>query len=274
MNSPDNVNRAKSDPEYRNKFIADNEKFILTSAYKAVGRFVTKSDDAWSIALIAFNEAIDAYDENKGSFASFSALIIKRRVIDHLRSEGRHDKEVAFDMTDMELSDEEDGGSKALETQVRSKVSQMSEQDPGSASSAITVTDEIEALKSVLDSFSFSFFDLTECSPKAAKTKKACGEAVRCLLEHKELYSKMITSKMLPIAEIEKNTSLPRKILERHRKYIITAGIILGGDYPLLSEYMRDIKNGDTGKNVDASKAGIPPIVTGVLLSLSLLCDL
>ena len=274
MTTFDDINRAKTDLEYRNKFIADNEKFILASAYKAVGRFVTKSDDAWSIALIAFNEAIDAYDEDKGNFASFSALIIKRRVIDHLRSEGRHDKEVAFDMTDMELSDEDEVGSKALESQVRSKVSQMSEQDPGVASSAVTVADEIEALKSVLDGFSFSFFDLTECSPKAAKTKKACGEAVRCLLEHKELYSKMIKSKMLPIAEIEKNTSLPRKILERHRKYIITAGIILGGDYPLLSEYMRDIKNGDTGKNVDASKAGIPPVVMSVLLSLYMLCDL
>ncbi len=266
----DNINRAKTDPEYRNIFIEENEKFILACAYKAVGRFVTKSDDVWSIALIAFNEAIDAYDEDKGSFASFSSLIIRRRVIDHLRVEGRYDKEIAFDMSDMDTQDEDDPGSKALERQVKTKVSQMSREVPSDASSAITVKDEIEALKAVLDGFSFSFFDLTECSPKAAKTKKACGEAVRCLLGNKELYSKMLSSKMLPIAEIEKNTALPRKILERHRKYIITAGIILGGDYPLLSEYMRDIKNGKDGRSVDPPNPGIPPVVVSILNLLSI----
>ena len=213
-------------------------------------------------SLIAFNEAIDDYREDKGSFSSFAALIIKRRIIDYLRSEKKYDNEVAFDMSDMEMSDEDDPGSKALELKVKEKVSQMSEQTQGSAMAAVTVTDEIEALKSVLDDFSFSFFDLTECSPKAAKTKKACADAVKCLLENEELYSKMLSSKMLPIAEIIKYTSLPRKILERHRKYIITAGLILGGDYPLLSEYMRDIKNG-IGKSHD-----IPPALMCLLMSL------
>jgi RNA polymerase sigma factor len=41
---------------------------------------------------------------------------------------------------------------------------------------------------------------------------------------------------------IEKNTNVPRKILERHRKYIIAAIEILSGEYPYLADYLRYIR--------------------------------
>jgi RNA polymerase sigma factor len=41
---------------------------------------------------------------------------------------------------------------------------------------------------------------------------------------------------------IEKNTHVPRKILERHRKYIIAAIEILSGEYPYLADYLRYIR--------------------------------
>ncbi len=42
-------------------------------------------DEELSIALMAFNEAIDGYDTSKGSFLSFAKLVINRRLIDYLR---------------------------------------------------------------------------------------------------------------------------------------------------------------------------------------------
>jgi len=39
-------------------------------------------------------------------------------------------------------------------------------------------------------------------------------------------------------------SGVPRKIIERHRKYIIAATEIVGGDYPHLSQYMSFIKRG------------------------------
>jgi RNA polymerase sigma factor len=41
---------------------------------------------------------------------------------------------------------------------------------------------------------------------------------------------------------IEKNSQVPRKILERHRKYIVAAIEILSGEYPYLAEYLRYIR--------------------------------
>jgi len=51
----------------------------------------------------------------------------------------------------------------------------------------------------------------------------------------------MKTTKQLPIKIISENAKVPRKILERHRKYIITAAEILSGDYPKLAEYLSHI---------------------------------
>jgi RNA polymerase sigma factor len=105
-----------------------------------------------------------------------------------------------------------------------------------------TARDEIEAVQEILHGYGFSFFDLTDCSPKAAKTKEQCAKAVGALLNTPELFRKMQQSRNLPVREICEMTGIPRKIPERHRRYIIAAAEILNGEYPLLAEYMNYIR--------------------------------
>ncbi len=38
------------------------------------------------------------------------------------------------------------------------------------------------------------------------------------------------------------NLHLPRKIIERHRKYIIAGIEIISGNYPILSEYLKFVR--------------------------------
>ena len=101
--------------------------------------------------------------------------------------------------------------------------------------------DEIVAISEYLDIYGITFTELTECSPKAGKTKDSCASAIRYLKEHPVLISNMKATKQLPIKIISENAKVPRKILERHRKYIITAAEILSGDYPKLAEYLSHI---------------------------------
>lgn len=101
---------------------------------------------------------------------------------------------------------------------------------------------EIHTISEVLREYGFSFFDLVDCSPKSYKTKKYCGKAVAYLLENIITFHALRNSKQLPIKVIEKGTKIPRKVLERHRKYIITAAEILNGDFPNLEEYLVDMK--------------------------------
>ena len=81
---------AKNDLRLRENFIRDNEQTILRIASKTCNKFITRSDDEWSVALYAFNKAIDGYSENAGDFIPYSSVVIKRALIDHYRSENRH----------------------------------------------------------------------------------------------------------------------------------------------------------------------------------------
>ena len=49
---------ASKNPELFNKFAAEKEFFILKTASKDLGKYITKSDDEWSIALSAFSQAV------------------------------------------------------------------------------------------------------------------------------------------------------------------------------------------------------------------------
>lgn len=42
--------------------------------------------------------------------------------------------------------------------------------------------------------------------------------------------------------ELLKVSGLPKKVVERHRRYIIAAAEIMNGEYPLLKTYMEYIR--------------------------------
>ena len=234
--------KAKEDPEFRDRFIKQNKKFILSCAYKTLHRFVTENDDEWMIAMYGFDRAISAYDRDKGSFEAFASLIIKRRLVDYYRTETRFQNEIATEpfVLDGDLDEQEEVT--AYQVEVRSKATEQSSGGAG----ALTVADEIAAMQDVLKGYDFSFFDLTACSPKAQKTKDSCAKAVNVLLGDEELKNRMREKKILPIKEVCEMSNVPRKILERHRKYIIAAVEILDGDYPLMAEYLGYIRSGGT----------------------------
>lgn len=244
--SSDQIERAQADEEYLNKFIKDNKRFIMVSAFKATKRFISESDDEWSIALIAFHEAVKAYDLSKGNFRTFAALVIRRRLTDYMISQSRHQAEIPLEPDTMDGDIEDEENATPLQLEVRTRSAEISESrgcgenegKPGST----PMQDEIAAVQELLGNYGFSFWDLAECSPKAEKTKSACAKVVVALLKNPELFQKMRTSRSLPVKELLALTRVQKKILERHRRYIIAAAEILNGEYPLLREYMNYIR--------------------------------
>ena len=239
MDTAKQVADARGNEAAFTQLVKEHKRFILASAYRATGRFVTESDDEWSVALIAFHEAVKTYAEDKGDFHAFAALVIKRRLLDHLRAGHRHDAEIDVSPEILDGDVEDETEETAIGLAVRKREAALSEEAAqGMAPGANNLRDEIEAVQGLLKEYGFSFFDLTDCSPKAEKTKNACAKAVCALLTDAELLARMRTKKTLPMKELEKLSKVPRKILERHRKYIIAATEILNGEYPLLADYM------------------------------------
>ena len=227
------VMEAKSDQSILEKLIKQNEFTIIKCASKVTHRYITKSDDEWSIALLAFNQAIDSYELEKGSFLSFAQLVIKRRLIDYFKSQGKYNLEVTVDPIVFDTEQGEEYEDISIQMAVAEKVSKNDNGD---------LKLEIEEANILFSNYGFSFFDLSNCSPHAKKTRKACAKAVNYILNNTVLINELQLTKQLPLKIIENNANVPRKILERHRKYIIAAIEILSGGYPYLAEYMRYIR--------------------------------
>lgn len=208
--------RASKDPEYKEQFITDNESFILQQAYYCSGHAVDKSSDEWSISLIAFDQAIRTYSPEKGSFAGYARVLIRNRLIDYFRSQTRHFPEVQMAPEDMVSFHEEEKND--------------------------SLHDEIIALSERLKLYGISFAELERHSPKKGRTRRNCGQILNYMAEHPELCNEMRKKKMFPVKEVEKNLKIHRKIMERHRKYLITAVEIMVGDYPQLAEYLVGIR--------------------------------
>jgi len=240
VNYPDRKSalRAQTDMEFREQFIAENAEFIKAAASKTLRHFVTEHDDEWSIALIAFNEAIDSYIEERGEFSTFAGVVISRRLTDELRKTYRTSNEIPAAPETMEGRVQED--ETAFQTEVRTAVTREAENQYDNG--ARSAKDEIEAVQKILKGYGFSFFDLADCSPKAAKTKTECAKAVGVLLRNEELFREMQRTKALPLKEIIAISGVKRKTIDRHRRYIIAAAEILNGEYPLLAAYMEYIR--------------------------------
>lgn len=232
---------AKENDDALADLVEANRAFILRCASETVHHYVSDSDDEWSAALLAFSEAVRDYAGGKGSFRGFASVVIKRRVLDYLRSQSRFDDELAVtpDAFDDSLDEESAGG---VELHVQRRMAE--EAGAAADDTAARAREEIAAVQEVLSLYGFSFFDLAECSPKAEKTKHSCAQAIRTMLASAALLAKMRLARLLPIKELCAESGVVRKILERHRKYIIASTEILDGDFPILSGYLSYVKGG------------------------------
>lgn len=231
----------REDSERLNAFIKNNSKFIKQCAYKSVHKYVSDSDDEYAVALSAFHEAVRSFDETKGAFSSFAQIVIKRRLMDYNDKEYRHRAEISVEpyMMEGELNEDEDN---PIAFELKEKTAALSAEGNFSVQSSVTIKDEIDALSQTLESYGFGFSDLVECSPTAQKTRAACALAINTLISSEELMSSFRRTKTLPMKDLSSQANISRKILDRHRRYIIAAVEILSGDYPLLSEYMKFVK--------------------------------
>ncbi|WMJ87867.1 RNA polymerase sigma-I factor [Anaerocolumna sp. MB42-C2] len=225
--------KASTDNDMLNLFIQQNEYYIIKCVSAITHRFITKSDDEWSIALHAFTEAVQGYQFEKGSFYSYSELVIRRRLIDYYRSQEKYQQEVFVDPVIFETEPEEETDNISVHLAVVKQVTV--EKDD-------SLKLEIAAANETLSHYGFTFFELTDCSPHSQKTKSACAKAITYIMSNPLFKQDLFNTKQLPLKIIEKNTKVPRKLLERHRKYIIAAVEILSGEYPHLAEYLLYIR--------------------------------
>jgi len=225
----DRVEKIKGDEKEINRFVEEYKPFIASCTEKITGRYVRfGEDDELSIALMAFVEAVESYDSSKGNFLSFARNVISRRLIDHYRKEKRHGNVVSLNEYLNEDKEEIDFG--AGESIDRHSIEQINEYRRF----------EIAELKEELQKWDITFEDLVESSPKHKKTREICGSITGYILSKPDIIKLIKQKKYVPITEIEKALKIPRKKVERLRKYIIAVIIVATGDYMYIRDYIKD----------------------------------
>lgn len=227
--------QARDNEIAREDLIHQQEKMILRTASLATFRFVTKSDDEWSVALCAFSDAIDHYSPDKGNFLPFARLLIKRALIDAHRSAAARQNEISVSPFVLEGQVEEDADE--TDKAVYMAVARESQSQPDRS-----LQDEIVAVNDELNLYGFRFFDLTDCSPKQERTRSECAKAIRCLLERPDLKGELTRTRKLPVQALAKGSGVSKKLIDRYRKYLVMATVVLSGDYPMLAEYLRFVR--------------------------------
>lgn len=218
----------KNNDDEINIFVEEYKPFIAACAQRTAGRYVAYGqDDELSIALIAFVEAIRSYDSSKGNFLSFSQNVIRRRIIDFYRKEKKHSMMVRINEYTVDEDEEE------LDHTIEKSIDEYSKEEVSEYRKL-----EMEQLKKELDEWGISFFELANVSPKHSKTRALYSEIIRFLLSRGDIVKQIKQKKYLPIAEIEENLKIPRKTIERARKYIIAVLIICTGDYEFIKDYV------------------------------------
>ena len=224
---------AKNDRAKAEQLIIAQRWFILRCCADCCKRYISDSDDEFSVAMLAFYTAINSYDPARGGFLPYARLVMTSRLTDFMRKQAAT-KELAVSPAVFEghIEDSLSVTEQAVVVQLNRR-SLQEQQDSAS--------EEIQAAGAVFAQYGFDFFALASCSPKSHKTKQSCRLAVLALLQDDALLALLRQTKYLPIKQIEKSSGVPRKILERHRKYIIAAVELLSGEYPHLSQYLQFI---------------------------------
>ncbi|MBQ7372283.1 MAG: hypothetical protein IJW67_10485 [Blautia sp.] len=224
----------KASPALREGFLQKEQTHILRLAAHILHRPVTINDDEWSVALLSVSQAIDSYDEEKGRFWGYAAIVMKNRLADLYRADARHFPEISTGPEVFDGEVDEDSPDFGLQCEIQSRLAH-SEENP--------LRDEIFALQEELESFGISFFDLAACSPKSQKTRWNCAQLIRAMFTPPPpLTGEMRKKKTLPIKELIHRVKISRKLIDRYRKYLITASLILDGEYPGLSDYLSYVK--------------------------------
>jgi len=221
----DTLISAKSgDTLSREKIIRSHKEFIAKVSSKICKRYLTwDNDDELSIALIAFNEAIDSFDPHSGaSFYSFVHTVIRRRLVDYFRKEGKHQY---LSLSPMNLEDEELS---------RYELDTSQEQYQENENEAI-FAEIVEKYILVLCDYKVTLDDLIIVSPKHNERKQTLIRASLALSDNHDLMVHLKTHRLLPIKELVLLTGIKRKVLEKGRKYLIALALILSEPefYPL-----------------------------------------
>jgi len=226
--------RLKEDSEAREDFLAESQTFIRHVASQACFRSLEWGrDDELSEALIAFNEAVDLFVEDRGvPFLAYARVLMKRRLIDYYRRQ-RLRQSISLDQDDI-----------GRRIDVHLGLDDFREQEQNRERA-----EEIQQFSKALAIFQLTYQDLVAVSPKHRDSRETLLRAARELATDSVLWHQVELKGKVPMQALGLKTQIHHKVLERGRKYILAVALLIANqhDYVYLREYVLPREKGTKG---------------------------
>lgn len=191
-----------------NVLIEDYLPFIIKTISKFTNRYVSiENDEEFSIGLVAFHEAVQKYDNDKGPFMPFAKLVITSRLKNYFNKENQNKGHISIENLEEEGIKLED----SLQNPIEDKSSLLH---------------EIDLLKEEINLFGFSLEDLVDEAPKHSDTRNNAIQLSEKISQDEPIMDFMYIKKRLPIKQIALKYSITQKVIKGSKKFIITSTII------------------------------------------------
>lgn len=205
------------DNETIDKLIQTHYGFILKSISDITGKYVSiENDDSLSIALLAFQEAYERYDEEKGPFLPYAKLVIRSRLYTYLKKENEN-KKIAS------LNEMEEGGQFVGEDSPLDNPLHL----------------EIKAWQKELALFSISFDRLADHSPKHRDTKDRAISISEKSSEEEEITLFLYDKKRLPNRKISVLCNVTEKVVKGSKIFILAVIIVFLKKFEYLIQWIK-----------------------------------
>ncbi|MDA8235910.1 RNA polymerase sigma-I factor [Desulfotomaculum nigrificans] len=207
----------QGDDQVREELIYQCKPFIQKVCFHICKRNLTwENDDELSIALLAFNEAINSYSSEKtASFQTFARQIIHQRLVDFFRREGRH-QHLPFSS----FSEEE-------ETELSLAECSQSLENYKLKTEQEELAEMMIEFEQRLQEFGTSLEELADVCPKHRDTREKLLQVARILTDNETMLASFHKTKRIPAKDLEESAKVSRRVLENGRKYIVALVIIL-----------------------------------------------
>ena len=204
--------------ENLDQLVKQHMAFLIRTVSHFTGRYVSvENDEEFSIALMAFTEAVTKYNEDRGNFLGFAKLVIESRLKTYLGKKRNESSEVSLEAM------QEDGIDFAEEKK----------EDNSS------LHEEIIQYREELLLFGLTLEILADRAPKHSDTRKRAVTVAETASEDKETVEETYLKKKLPIRKVARLSNVTEKIVKGSKEFILSVLIIFVKQFPGLVYWIK-----------------------------------
>lgn len=193
--------------------------FLIKTVSGFTGRYISiENDEEFEIALLAFTEAVEKYQSEKGVFLAFAKLVIVSRLKNYAEKEKKHEKVVSLD--------------ELYESGQDFQAEETEEQDD-------YLQQEILRYKKELLFFGLTFEKLADEAPRHKDTRETALDAAEKAGKDEEIVEETYRKRKLPIRRVAVLAELTEKVIKRSKSFILSAMIIFAKEFPSLLYWIR-----------------------------------